>query len=150
VTELCPDGNPTCQVCAVKDLEEENARLRRELANALAVNSGRTYCMDSPEVLKARIGELERELAEVTRERDGARQAQGMANKALRELAEARATGAHAAQAVELCRFTYRHAAEGMPCSDAEAQAYEASFKTWWATDVAARAAAEKKEADRG
>lgn len=43
------------------------ARLRLELANALSIANSRTYCMDSPEVLKARVGELEEELAEAWR-----------------------------------------------------------------------------------
>jgi len=35
------------------------ARLRRELSNALSIANSRTYCRDSPEVLKARVEELE-------------------------------------------------------------------------------------------
>jgi len=74
MSATCPDcerprgGSPANGQCMMRDGDNCRlaviAKLRRELANALAVNSGRTYCSDSPEVLKARVGELERELAE--------------------------------------------------------------------------------------
>jgi len=68
-------------------------RLRRELANALAVNSGRTYCMHSPEVLKARVVELEGELAKY-QALVADYQTLTTAHETLeRELAEARAIG---------------------------------------------------------
>lgn len=82
MAELCPDcGRDKSPIdrCSAESIDDDGecpyltiARLRRELANALAINSGRTYCMDSPEVLKARVGELEKELAEAAKKVEAA------------------------------------------------------------------------------
>ena len=52
-----------------------------------------------------------------------------------RELSSVRALSAHNEEAARLCRFTFLHAVEGSPCSDAEAEKYGDDFKSWAEAD---------------
>jgi len=131
-------------------------QLRRDLANAIAVNSGRTYCRDSPGVLKARVVELERELADAKQARqtfatdlvalaDGKPVVTMLAAHVEQNLAEARAIG-ELERAVVNAALVWNNEPE-----DSVGAAIMLTGAVGELMEMlAARAATGEKEADRG